>query len=615
MSVRSSTSRAAKQSAGDGNLAVSAAAEFPGSNGVEFERMAPDRLRFQMIKHSSPAVLWWQFRALVPVGRRVTFELVNTADTLGRASGWSFVRPVYSYDRKRWYRLVAEDCRFDAERERFVFSGVFSRPDVYLAQAYPYHQVELDCLQAELKKSPLFRGGFAGRTEQGRPYPLWTLMPRGKTAGRGRKLLGVMLTARLHAGESHGSYALDGMLQEIAFSRSAGMRWLRRHAAFLIAPMADYDGVMEGMFGKDRSPIDFNRDWSADPVRPEVRRLQVEAEAWARRTRFAAYFDFHCPCLPDVPHLYGAAPGMTTQRLKVAEQEFARNLERLSPAGAPFYYRDLLYPGYQGATAEVVASRYMTTVHGVLGLTPEVAYHPTRRTARDEDKRGPVVEIPALRKLGAAHAHALANLLQRHEPEIRSHTRAFYDPAEALLGPVVSRKDSRFQRWGLLGGEMAQFGERELSPAEWSNLRQGGQVATTALTLAARAGQPAFFLTETVSVSRALDGPHSGLKVRARVRGVRSNAPKKGAVPRGLLVHVFYYDKKGARFGRLFGSELQELPLSAAWRRFAPKLAPPAGAVTARLAIRCEVEKGVVEILPEENNPTKARQQNGKMKK
>lgn len=565
--------------------AIAGHADFPGANGVEFERIAPNRLRFQMLKHGSPAVLWWQFVAQVPVGERVFFELVNTADTLCNPRGWNCVRPVYSYDRIRWRRLAAKDCRFDAQRGRFIFSGVFQKPTVYLAQCYPYHLAELAALQHDLRRSKRFQAGFAGKTEMGRPYPLWRMGEKGSAPG-GRKKIGVFLTARLHSGEQHGSIALEGMLREIAFGTSAAARWLRAHCAFLIAPMVDFDGVVEGMFGKDRHPIDFNRDWSAAPLRPEIRRLQQEVDRWSRRVRYAAHFDFHCPCLPNEPHIHSSVPGGTTPRLKQAEEQFARLLERHAPKSAPFYFRDLVFPGYQGPTYEVVCSRYQTAVHGVLGLTPEIAYHPTRRSARDDRGRGPVMEPEPMRRLGAAHATALAGVLQSHRQDIYTRARPFFDPTEAPpLLPVIATATSPYRAWGLLGGDPQAFRERALPAAD----RPRGAKASSALVLNNAAGQSVFFVTPQMPLTA-----HAALPALAiRRRGVPTGAAQPGAP---LLLHVFYYDRRGARFGRLFGSESVELTPSQHWQRFTPGIRPPAGAKSLRYALSCNAARGRLEF-------------------
>ncbi|MBI3831527.1 MAG: hypothetical protein HY291_18550 [Planctomycetes bacterium] len=556
--------------------ALSADANFPGGNGVEFDRAGVDLLRFKMVKHGSPFCLWWHFRAQVPAGRRVTFELANTADTLGAPRTWRSVRPVFSYDGIRYRRLPKRDCAFDEESRVFRFSGVFAKPVVYLAQAYPYHFAELERLRADLRKSALFRERFAGTSEGGLPFPLWEI---GRKAAGRRAPIGIFLCGRHHAGETHGSWALEGMLREIVFGRSPQASWLRAHAHVLVAPFVDIDGVWQGMYGKDRIPIDFNRDWSVAPVRPEVRMLQREVERWAQRVRYAAHFDFHCPCLPHFNHMHSAVPGLATAKLKAAEKDYARELARHSPKGSKFYLKDLVFPGYQGPTGEVTCSSYQRHIYGVLSLTPEIAYHPTRS--------GPHVKLAALLRYGAAHAKALAPILKEHERGIRALARPFYAPAAAPpAAPAVKDKQSRFAWWSNLGGRPERYAVRKI--------KDGPGGAQEALAIESDPRQSSFMLT-----------PLTGLKTSSgatrfwtRAEGVRP--PKRGARARGLVIHVFYYDRKGRRFGELNGSAVYEMPLEGVkgWRRFAAKAAAPKGAVFARLGIRSELTRGRVLIVP-----------------
>jgi len=557
--------------------ALAGDSDFPGANGVEFDRIGPDKLRFKMVKHASPACLWWYFRAQVPPGRRVTFELANTTDTLGMPRTWSHVRPVFSYDRVRWQRLPAKDCVFDEGRTVFHFSGSFKQPVVYFAQAYPYHFDELDRLRAELKRSPLFNERIAGTSEEGRPFPLWTLRAKG---AQGQPPLGVFISGRHHAGESHGSWAIDGMLREFAFGQSAEARWLREHTALLVAPFVDLDGVWHGMYGKDRTPIDYNRDWSVAPLRREVARLQQEIESWSKTVLYAAHFDFHCPCLPHKHHIHAAVPGLATPRLKAAEKEYAQELERLSPPGSRFNVQDLVFPGYQGPTGEVTCSSYQRLIYGVLSLTPEISYHPLHG--------GGWIELPALLKYGVAHTRALGRVLKRHEQIARKSQRPFYDPEEAPpVAAAVADEDSPYRWWSNLGGKPERYSLRKLKEARDD---EAGQ----ALVIEGDPGQAAFVLTPRIGPG--FDARQ--LSFRAQAEGTR--APRKGERARGLVVHVFYYDRQGRRFGRLNGSAVYELPLEGrkGWVSFTAVDQPPAGTVYARLGIRSELARGRVLLAP-----------------
>jgi hypothetical protein len=62
-----------------------------------------------------------------------------------------------------------------------------------------------------------------------------------------------------------------------------------------VVPFVDLDGVVEGNYGKDSLPIDFNRAWASMPMRPEVAAIQRDTQCFAdgRARRFV--LDLHGP--------------------------------------------------------------------------------------------------------------------------------------------------------------------------------------------------------------------------------------------------------------------------------------------------------------------------------
>src|SRR5262249_48325012 len=53
------------------------------------------------------------------------------------------------------------------------------------------------------------------------------------------------------------------------------------------------DGVFHGRFGKDSAPVDFNRDWTPAPRRPEIAALAASLEAAAHLSPPALLLDLH----------------------------------------------------------------------------------------------------------------------------------------------------------------------------------------------------------------------------------------------------------------------------------------------------------------------------------
>lgn len=94
----------------------------------------------------------------------------------------------------------------------------------------------------------------------------------------------VILTARHHACESTGNYVLEGLLDALLTAPIEGYR-------FFCVPFVDYDGVIEGDQGKFRHPHDHARDYSGEPIYPEVAAIRKYVES--HNVKFG--FDFHSP--------------------------------------------------------------------------------------------------------------------------------------------------------------------------------------------------------------------------------------------------------------------------------------------------------------------------------
>lgn len=68
----------------------------------------------------------------------------------------------------------------------------------------------------------------------------------------------VILTARVHPGESNSSYIMQGILDYL-ISDEDGARYLRNNFVFKIVPMLNPDGVIIGNYRCNLSGFDLNR--------------------------------------------------------------------------------------------------------------------------------------------------------------------------------------------------------------------------------------------------------------------------------------------------------------------------------------------------------------------
>ena len=70
----------------------------------------------------------------------------------------------------------------------------------------------------------------------------------------------IVITARIHPGESVSSYVCNGIL-DFLLSSNETARKLRQNFVFKIIPMLNPDGVIHGNYRSSLSGYDLNRKW------------------------------------------------------------------------------------------------------------------------------------------------------------------------------------------------------------------------------------------------------------------------------------------------------------------------------------------------------------------
>ena len=79
---------------------------------------------------------------------------------------------------------------------------------------------------------------------------------------------------------------------------------LRDKAEIFFIPIMDVDNVTLGAGGKEAVPRDHNRDWSAEPVYPEVAAAKARVQALADAGRLRVFLDLHNPGPGDKQPFY-----------------------------------------------------------------------------------------------------------------------------------------------------------------------------------------------------------------------------------------------------------------------------------------------------------------------
>ncbi|MFW6189576.1 MAG: hypothetical protein ACOC7T_04005 [Planctomycetota bacterium] len=235
---------------------------------------------------TSPQPLWFHLRCRSSDETEVRFEWVN-ADSclgLGRREDLQRVRPVLRADDAGWRRTPAVGIeQTEKGAHRLVFSSPGPCRRISAAFCYPYGPSDL---RATLEKAgEAWKEEVIGLSGHGR------LLQRLHSSGLHEEA-GCYVLARQHAGETPGSWVLDGLLRAVAEADSSdpvrGVDWW-------VVPFMDLDGVVEGDYGKDAMPRDFNRAWTPMPMRPEVMSVQQDLRRFRSRAGARLLLDLHGP--------------------------------------------------------------------------------------------------------------------------------------------------------------------------------------------------------------------------------------------------------------------------------------------------------------------------------
>jgi len=243
--------------------------------------------------------LWFDFRILEsspdaphPENITVTLEFVRT---MTGCDSPSELHPVYRGEGQGWNRTRAGKMSTgDDGQARISWTIPYPAPASEFALCYPYGLQELKTLVR--KSKDYWTMGVIGLSQEGH------LIQRvSNTVERAEARPGIFLVARQHAGETPGSWVLDGMLEH--FSRTN-----ERRVLVWAVPLADRDGLPSGRYGRDRFAHDLDHAWGAPPLRHETRVIQADLAEWRTRCQPALILDFQATGGSDSQGIYCRLP-------------------------------------------------------------------------------------------------------------------------------------------------------------------------------------------------------------------------------------------------------------------------------------------------------------------
>ncbi len=324
-------------------MSVKVLNRFPGANVRVLELRTRDgapEVVFAADPKGGAEALWFNFRVEESEPERAAHEtLVLTLAFFGNLRGADnpqVCRPVIREPGKPWNRLKSpQETRLTDGQLLLSWTIAYPVAPVEIALCYPYDRDDLAALRKHCKgywsENPI------GLTQQGRPL---TRLDNGVRGGAesATQPKGLYVVARRHAGETPGSWVLDGLLS--AFSRARSPAW-----CVWAVPFANPDGVVAGEYGRAPGPHAPDRAGEGVPRRHETLVLEHDLRRWAAQCRAELVLDLHAPgacetaglsaCLPTAEedsawrHGCSAWANVLAQGLgrEYAAAEFARTAE------------------------------------------------------------------------------------------------------------------------------------------------------------------------------------------------------------------------------------------------------------------------------------------------
>ena len=312
-------------------MALKVLDRFSGSNVRVLEirtKTADPEIFFTADPCGGTEALWFDFRLhdLTPpaTGAPETLKLtLMFFETLLGGNNPASIRPVLRERGKAWNRLKAPEVKRDAEgQSQLTWVVPYPVEPMEFAFCIPYGSEELATTLEHCKgywqerDIGLTQGGKVMKRHSNNIWKGCDACPNPR---------GLYIVARQHAGETPGSWVLDGMLE--AFSRAKPVNW-----CIWVVPFANLDDVLSGAYGKDPYPHDLNRAWGKPPMRHETLVMQRDLQRWATRCKPELVLDLHAPSASEDQGVYAFVGDSGKPEIDKANQSWSNLFkEALTP--------------------------------------------------------------------------------------------------------------------------------------------------------------------------------------------------------------------------------------------------------------------------------------------
>ncbi|CAF2534220.1 unnamed protein product [Rotaria sp. Silwood2] len=293
----------------------------------------------------------------------------------------------------------------------------------YFAHCYPYTYSDLQDYLNEIQndhfKSQYCKQKVLCRTLAGNFIYLLTITNPATVHGNNASASpenqvkkGVVVTARVHPGETNASWMMKGLL-DFLLGDSADAKLLRDNFIFKIVPMLNPDGVIVGNYRCSLSGRDLNRNYKTilKDAYPSIWHTREMIKRFMNETELVLYCDFHGHSRKQNVFVYGCEnKHLPNERLK--ERIFPAMLSKNDPAKFSFYSCKFKVQKHKEGTGRVVM--------WAMGILNSYTLEATFCGSTQHDRAGHHFTIKDFESIGY---HFLDSLLDYCDPD---HTKEPY---------------------------------------------------------------------------------------------------------------------------------------------------------------------------------------------
>lgn len=196
-----------------------------------------------------------------------------------RLSRRSYSEHRAAYDNLSWTREGEDICYYQSAEEqpsrkrrkkmfyKFTWTYTFQQSNdvVYFAYTFPYTYTDLQRYINTIEASPrchsFFRRKTLCTTLADNTVDVITITATTSDPADLRRRKAVVISARVHPGETNASLMMHGVLKFLT-SSSPQAQLLRSKLVFKIVPMLNPDGVVSGNYRCSLAGVDLNRRWA-----------------------------------------------------------------------------------------------------------------------------------------------------------------------------------------------------------------------------------------------------------------------------------------------------------------------------------------------------------------